>query len=90
MDNYAIVADFPDMLVIKDLNNGRTVTNSVKEVLAEVKHLLREGKSLKSLLYFDSYGDLDEIKFDPTTLKFTRFATARHRTKEIIDRIEAL
>lgn len=80
--NYEVLGDiinndFEHFLVIRDLNNGVSVTNSAKEIIEELKinSPLKQYKGMR-VLYFDSQGDLDEIviKFG----KFFGFKSARH------------
>lgn len=85
MNNYQILANFNDIVVIKDLNWGVSVTNSAQEVIYELKEFLVDKKAL---YYFDTAGELDQILFDDN-FKFLGITTARAKAKEITDRIKA-
>ena len=74
--NYVIVADTAAHLVIQDVgpwDHYGTVTNAAEGVVAELygRGVLREGKLL---LYYDSDGNLDQLKH--AAGRFTGFAPA--------------
>src|SRR3990167_6780754 len=93
MDNYEVLGDlinndFDHFLVIRDLNNGVSVTNSAKEVIEELINIspLKQYKSMR-VLYFDSQGDLDELVMDDER-KFKNFKSARHLKEKISKALE--
>lgn len=61
---YEVVTSTPDTLTIRDVGSSRglTVTNDAEAVVAA---LHRDGDlGTRTLLYYDSVGDLDELVHD--------------------------
>lgn len=74
--SYEIVANDDALMVIRDISHltgGRTITNDAEGVVADLHrhHALGE----RRLLYYDSDGDLDELKHKGGT--FLGFAACR-------------
>jgi len=76
-ENYVIVADSKEKIVIRDIgpwDRYATVTNAAEGVVEELfrRGVLPQGKLL---LYYDSSGDLDQLLHDGAGV-FTGFAPA--------------
>ena len=74
---FNMVESTPTKLVIKDLNHGKSVTNDVEAVVLWLMHykFLHVGKTL---WYYDSENNLDQIAF--TKNGFTRFVLGPRRS----------
>jgi len=59
---YTIVGGDADTLIIRDARGRTTITNDAEAVVAHVH--AHESLGSRKLLYFDSRGDLDELRHD--------------------------
>jgi len=78
--NYNVVAEKPDEIIIRDVGPWErhpTVTNDAEGVVAD---LHREGRlpAGRRLLYYDSWGELDQLLHDGQG-RFTGFAPGGRR-----------
>lgn len=62
---YRVVSVTPDIITIRDLDDGRSVTNDAERIVAK---LIAEWGN-KRILYYDTMGNLDELLHEAGVFK---------------------
>ena len=60
MNNYTVVSITSKSVIIRDTDNGVSITNSIEKVLANIEQNY-EPIGQRRFFYFDSYGELTEV-----------------------------
>lgn len=75
---FDVVQETDQYLLIRDRNEGRSVTNSAEDVVLGLIHMDRLPLG-KRLFYYDTTGRLDEIVRRQDDGRFSRFAPCLER-----------